>query len=100
VAKPDKADEVSTFLADALRLANQEQGSIAWFALRTDTATFWIVDAFPSDGERQAHLEGAIASSLLPMQNDSLTGHQRSSRPRSSPPSCRNRRAASLVRSG
>jgi len=65
VAKPDKADEVSTFLADALRLANQEQGSIAWFGLHTDTATFWIVDAFPSDGERQAHLEGAIASSLL-----------------------------------
>jgi len=65
VAKPDKADEVSTFLADALRLANQEQGTIACFALRTDTATFWIVDAFPSDGERQAHLEGAIASSLL-----------------------------------
>ena len=65
VAKPDKADEVRTFLADALRLANQEQGTIAWFALRTDTTTFWIVDAFPSDGERQAHLEGAIASSLL-----------------------------------
>jgi hypothetical protein len=33
VAKPDKADEVSTFLADALRLANQEQDTIAWFAL-------------------------------------------------------------------
>ena len=65
VAKPDEADEVRTFLADAVRLANQEQGTIAWFALRTDTTTFWIVDAFPSDGERQAHLEGAIASSLL-----------------------------------
>ena len=65
VAKPDEADEVSTFLADAVRLANQEQGTIAWFALRTDTTTFWIVDAFPSEGERQAHLEGAISSSLL-----------------------------------
>lgn len=65
VAKPDKADEVSTFLTDALRLANQEQGTIVWFALRTDTTTFWIVDAFPSNGERQAHLDGAIASSLL-----------------------------------
>jgi quinol monooxygenase YgiN len=65
VAKPDKADEVSTFLADAVRLANQEPGTIAWFALRTDTTIFWIVDAFPSDRERQAHLEGPIASSLL-----------------------------------
>ena len=44
---------------------NQEEGTIAWFALRTDTTTFWIVDAFPSDDERQAHLEGAIASGLL-----------------------------------
>ena len=65
VAKPDKADEVSTFLADALRLANQEQGTIAWFALRTDMTTFWIVDAFRSEGERQSHLEGAIFSGLL-----------------------------------
>ena len=65
VAKPDEADAVSTFLADAVRLASQEQGTIAWFALRTDTTTFWIVDAFPSEGERQARLEGAIFSGLL-----------------------------------
>ena len=65
VAKPDKADEVSTFLVDAVSLANQEQGTIAWFALRTDTTTFWIVDAFPTDAERQEHLAGAIAASLL-----------------------------------
>jgi hypothetical protein len=38
---------------------------LARLALRTDTTTFWIVDAFPSDAERQEHLEGAIASSLL-----------------------------------
>lgn len=65
VAKPAEADEVSAFLAQAVRLANQEPGTIAWFALRTDTTTFWIIDAFPSDRERKAHLEGAIASSLL-----------------------------------
>ena len=29
VAKPDEADEVRTFLADAVRLASQEQGTIA-----------------------------------------------------------------------
>ena len=27
--------------------------------------TFWIVDAFRSEGERQSHLEGAIFSGLL-----------------------------------
>jgi quinol monooxygenase YgiN len=49
VAKPDQAEELETFLADAVRLANQEDGTTAWFALRTDTTTFWIVDAFPSE---------------------------------------------------
>jgi len=65
VAKPDRADEVSAFLVDAARLAGQEQGTIAWFALHTDMTTFWIVDAFRSEGERQSHLEGAIFSGLL-----------------------------------
>ena len=27
--------------------------------------TFWIVDAFPSDVERQAHLTGPIAAALM-----------------------------------
>jgi quinol monooxygenase YgiN len=74
VAKADETDEVSTFLADAVRLANQEQGTVAWFALRTDATTFWIVDVFPSDSERQAHLEGAIASGLLDRRERLLDG--------------------------
>jgi quinol monooxygenase YgiN len=65
LARPDAADEVNTFLADAVRLANQEDGTVAWFALRTDTITFWIVDAFRSDGDRREHLDGAIVSGLL-----------------------------------
>ncbi len=65
VAKPEAADEVSTFLTEAVRLANQEHGTIAWLALRSDPITFWIVDAFPSQGDRQQHLDGAIASYLL-----------------------------------
>jgi hypothetical protein len=65
IRTPSEPGRFSTFLADAVSLAIQEQGTIAWFALRTDTTTFWIVDAFPSDGERLAHLKGAIASSLL-----------------------------------
>jgi quinol monooxygenase YgiN len=53
------------FLADAVRLANQEDGTTAWFALRTDTTTFWIVDAFPSLADRQKHLDGAIFTGVL-----------------------------------
>jgi quinol monooxygenase YgiN len=65
VAKPDQAEELETFLADAVKLANQEDGTTAWFALRTDTTTFWIVDAFPSEADRQKHLDGAIFTGVL-----------------------------------
>jgi quinol monooxygenase YgiN len=65
VATPETQDEVARFLADAVQLANAEPGTPVWFALRTDATTFWIVDAFPSDVERQAHLEGPIAAALM-----------------------------------
>lgn len=64
-AKPDTQDEVASFLTGALELANQEAGTPIWLALRTDASTFWIVDAFPGDAERQAHLDGPIAAALM-----------------------------------
>jgi quinol monooxygenase YgiN len=64
-AKPETADEVAGFLTDALALANQESGTLVWMSLRTDATTFWIVDAFPGDAERQAHLGGPIAAALM-----------------------------------
>ncbi len=65
VAKPGLEDTVAEFLTGAVELANAEPGTSVWFALRTDSATFWIVDAFPSDVERQAHLNGPIAAALM-----------------------------------
>jgi quinol monooxygenase YgiN len=65
VAKKETADEVGRFLADAVSLANQEAGTIVWFALRTDPTTFWIVDAFPSEADRQTHINGPIAAALM-----------------------------------
>ena len=64
-ARDEAADEVASFLAGAVDLANQEAGTIVWFALRTDATTFWIVDAFPGEDERQAHLQGEIAATLM-----------------------------------
>jgi len=64
-AKPEMADEVASFLSGALDLANQEPGTPVWMALRTDASTFWIIDAFPSDTERQTHLSGPIAEALF-----------------------------------
>jgi quinol monooxygenase YgiN len=64
-SKPDTKDEVAAFLAGAIDLANAEAGTPVWFALRTDEHTFWIVDAFPGEAERQAHLDGPIAAALM-----------------------------------
>lgn len=64
-AKPEMRDEVAEFLAGAVELANAEPGTPVWFALRSDDTTFWIVDAFPGDAERQAHLDGPIAAALM-----------------------------------
>jgi quinol monooxygenase YgiN len=65
VAKPETADEVAQLLTGAVELANEEAGTVVWFALRTDATTFWIVDAFPSEADRQAHLQGRIAAALM-----------------------------------
>lgn len=65
VAKSDTQEEVAQFLAGAVELANDEAGTAVWFALRSDATTFWIVDAFPGDAERQAHLDGPIAAALM-----------------------------------
>lgn len=64
-AKPETAEEVGGFLTSALALANEEAGTPVWMALRTSDTTFWIVDAFPGDAERQAHLAGPIAAALM-----------------------------------
>ncbi|MGH3069182.1 MAG: putative quinol monooxygenase [Streptosporangiaceae bacterium] len=65
VAKEETKDEVASFLSGAVEMANAESGTPVWFALRTDEHTFWIVDAFPGAGERQAHLDGPIAAALM-----------------------------------
>ncbi len=65
VAKEESREELASFLSGAVELANAEAGTPVWFALRTDARTFWIVDAFPGDTERKAHLDGPIAAALM-----------------------------------
>jgi quinol monooxygenase YgiN len=74
IAKPDTAEEVAEFVTGALKLANDEVGTIVWFALRTDETTFWIVDAFPDEAARQTHLTGRIAEALMANAERLLAG--------------------------
>ena len=71
-ARTGKEDEVAAFLRDALPIVQGEQQTIAWFALRIDTSSFAIVDVFPDEAGRQAHLDGAVAAALIEAAGDLL----------------------------
>lgn len=71
-AKPGKEAEVEQFLKSALPLANQEAGTVVWFALRLDQSTFGIFDAFANETGRDAHLSGPIAAALMAKWKDLL----------------------------
>lgn len=71
-AKPGKEAEVEAFLRNSLPLAQAEPLTTAWFALRLETSTFGIFDAFPDESGRQAHLAGPIAAALMRHASDLL----------------------------
>ena len=71
-ARAGKEDELAAFLESALPLVQEEPATIAWFAFRIDNSSFAIVDAFPDDAGRQAHLQGAVAAALLARADELL----------------------------
>jgi len=64
-AKAGKEQAVEDFLKSALQLANEEEFTPIWFAIKIDESTFGIFDAFANDADRDAHLAGPIATALL-----------------------------------
>jgi quinol monooxygenase YgiN len=64
-AKPGKENELAAFLASAQSLVAAEPGTVAWFAVRFDTSTFAIFDAFNDEAGRAAHLGGQVAAALM-----------------------------------
>ena len=63
-AKPGKEHEVAAFLKAARPLVDNEPQTVAWFAFRLGERSFAIVDAFPDQAGRRAHLEAAVAAAL------------------------------------
>jgi quinol monooxygenase YgiN len=72
-AKPEYADEVEAGLRAAQELAQQEQGTVAWFSFRQDSTTFGVFDTFEGESGRQAHLNGKIAAALGQMAETMLS---------------------------
>jgi hypothetical protein len=62
--KKGKEAEVETFLRNALTMANEEQGTISWYALRLGPTSYGIFGTFITEKEREAHLTGAIGNKL------------------------------------
>jgi quinol monooxygenase YgiN len=64
-AKPGKEQTVAEFLKSAQALAEKEQGTLTWYAVKLEGAKFGIFDTFADENGREAHLNGEIAKALF-----------------------------------
>lgn len=64
-AKPGKEQEVTNFLKSAQSLAEREQGTITWYAMRLGGPKFGIFDTFADERSRETHMNGEIAKQLF-----------------------------------
>jgi quinol monooxygenase YgiN len=71
-AKPGKEQEVANFLKSAQSLAEKEQGTITWYAMRLGGPKFGIFDTFADEKGREAHLNGEIAKTLFAKSKELL----------------------------
>jgi quinol monooxygenase YgiN len=72
-AKPGKEKEVEEFLKSAQPLAENEKGTITWYAIKINQTTFGIYDTFSDDEGRDAHLNGPIAKALMAKASELLS---------------------------
>lgn len=71
-AKPGKEQEVANFLKSAETMAEREQGTITWYAMRLGGQKFGIFDTFQDERSREAHLNGELAKQLFGKVKDLL----------------------------
>jgi len=64
-AKPGKEQTVAEFLKSAQALAEKEQGTLTWYAVKLGGPKFGIFDTFADEKGREAHLNGEIAKALF-----------------------------------
>jgi hypothetical protein len=63
-ALPGKEADVEEFLDAGRSLVGEEPDTVAWFAVKLGPTTYAIVDFFPHDAGRTAHLEGKVGQAL------------------------------------
>jgi len=72
-AKEGKEAELEEFLKSALPLAQAEEDTNKWFALKLDESTYGIFDTFTTEEGRQKHLDGEIAKALMEKADELLS---------------------------
>jgi quinol monooxygenase YgiN len=73
-ARPGREDALAAFLGEAVPLVAEEPDTVAWFAIKLGPSSFAIIDAFPDESGRRAHLAGPVAAALAARAGDLLAG--------------------------
>jgi quinol monooxygenase YgiN len=68
-----KEDDVAKFLIDAKTLVDAEPGTLAWFSFRTGPRSFRIFDAFETEEDREAHLQGKVRDEIVARAEELFT---------------------------
>jgi quinol monooxygenase YgiN len=71
-AKPGKEAELAKLLEGGLSIVQEEGETPLWFAVKFDSKTFAIFDAFNNEAGRQAHLSGRLAAALMAKASELL----------------------------
>jgi quinol monooxygenase YgiN len=69
-SKPGKEKEVEEFLKSAQPLAEKENETLTWYAVKTGPSRYGIFDTFAEEKGREAHLTGEIAKALMAKASD------------------------------
>lgn len=72
-AKPGKEQEVADMMRSAQAMAENEPGTLSWYAIQIEPNRFAIFDTFADDAGRQAHLNGEIAAALMARADELFT---------------------------
>ena len=69
-ARAGKQADAEAFLKSAQPLAQDEKGTLKWYAFKLGPGQFGIFDTFANEAGRDAHLSGEIAKALGARANE------------------------------
>jgi quinol monooxygenase YgiN len=69
-----KEAAMEEFLREARAVVDDEQGTVAWFALKLGESEYGVFDVFADDAGRQAHLTGKLVEALGARAEELLAG--------------------------